>query len=197
MGEALLPDDSSRRRRSRGKGSASRSVPPSPPPDPYKAALRLLSQREYSSRGLRRVLERKFPGDERLASVIRRLKEKHFLDDRRFAEHSASSLLRHRGFGPHRIRRELRAKHVPSDLISPVLDQVFEEVDERELVERALEKKLRSLRGPLTRRRLDSLYRSLVRQGFSTGVIISTVRAHRELDGVELSVPDAESEAEP
>ena len=194
MGDTLLPDDSSRSRRTRGKGSSSRNLPPSSPPDPYKVALRLLSQHEYSSRGLRSVLERKFPGDERLGSVIRRLKEKNFLDDRRFAEHSASFLLRNRGFGPHRIRRELRAKRVPSDLISPVVDQVFEEVDERELVERAIEKKLRSLRGPITRRRLDSLYRSLVRQGFSTGVIIKTVRAHRELDGTELGKLDEELE---
>ena len=195
-----MPDHSSpsRPRRGQNKAQRAKSRPPPTPgsltKDPFKVALRLLSQRGYSSRGLRRVLERKFPGDERLSSVIRRLKEKHFLDDRRFAEHSASFLLRNRGFGPHRIRRELRAKHVPPDLISPVVDQVFEEVDERELVERALEKKLRSLRGPLSPRRVDSLCRSLVRQGFSTGVIIEAVRGLRELDGVDLELSEADEE---
>ena len=151
------------------------------PQDPHSVALRLLSQRDYSSEGLRIALERRFPQQENLTGIIRHLEERGFLNDRRFATHSASFLLEHRGFGPYRIRRELKLRKVPPELIEDAVRQVFEGVDEREWVERAIEKKLRSAKRPLTRRRAESVCRSLMRQGFSVDVIMKTVRASHEL----------------
>ena len=126
-------------------------------------------------------MERRFRQEEPLTGIIRRLEERGFLNDRRFATHSASFLLRHRGFGPYRIRQELKIRRVPPKLIEDAIRQVYEGVDEREWVERALEKKLRSAKRPLTRRRAESFFHSLMRQGFSVDVIMKTVRASHEL----------------
>jgi SOS response regulatory protein OraA/RecX len=59
------------------------------------------------------------------------------------------------------------------------------------LLERTLEKKLRTLRLPLTRAKLAALCQSLLRRGFRSEDIMKVVRARPELrptsDDVELS----------
>ncbi len=144
----------------------------------------MLASRAYSVAELRRALERKFPSHPDVSSAVARLRELGYLDDKKFAEHYAYSLASNRAFGPHRIRRELKAKLVDYRTIEPALRRVFEETDERELLERALKKKLRTLRLPLTTSRLASLCQSLLRRGFSAGDIMKAVRARPELQPV-------------
>ncbi len=151
----------------------------SAPKDPYATALRLLSQRAYSTGGLAATLKRKFPGDERLPGVIERLRKLKFLDDRRFAENCASFLARHRGWGRFRVERELKARKVPEIWIAPAVEHAFQETDERELVGKFVEKKLRGVRFPLTPQKFGSLSRSLMRRGFPANVIMEAIRDYR------------------
>jgi regulatory protein len=153
-----------------------------PAPSPLEAALRLLARRPYSVAELRRALERKFGAGAPVRQAVARLSELGYLDDKKFAAQYASSLARNRAFGSQRIRRELRAKLVDYKYIEPALGQAFEEVEERQLLERALAKKLKTLRPPLTRARLYSLCQSLMRQGFRSDDIMKAVRARRELE---------------
>ncbi len=141
----------------------------------------MLSRRGYSVAEIRRALERKFPAHPGVAEAIARLRKLGYLDDRRYAMQVASSLARNRGFGPFRIRRELKARLVDYKFIEPALEQAFEESDERQLLDRALTKKLRTLRPPFTPAKLQSLCRSLLRRGFRSGDIMKAVRAKREL----------------
>ena len=141
----------------------------------------MLARRAYSVAELRRALHRKFGATEEVRRAITRLRELGYLDDRKFAEHYASSLLRNRSFGRLRIRRELKAKLVDYRHIEPALQQAFEDTDEGELLARALEKKLRSLHLPLTASRLASLCHSLMRRGFRPDDIIKAVRSRPEL----------------
>jgi len=69
------------------------------------------------------------------------------------------------------------------------------ETSEPELLEQTLEKKLRTLRLPLTRPRFHSLCQSLLRRGFNSGDIIKAVRARPELQPVaeEVEAVDLES----
>jgi regulatory protein len=151
------------------------------PPDPLTAALRLLARRPYSLAEMRRALEKKYPDSNQVRKALARLRELHYLDDKKFAEHYASSLVRHRAFGRQRLRRELKAKLVDYRQIEPALAQAFEETSERDLLEHTLEKKLRTLRLPLTPAKLAALCQSLRRRGFGGEDIMKAVRARPEL----------------
>jgi regulatory protein len=151
------------------------------PSDPLSAALRMLARRPYSLGEMRRALERKFADSKQVRKAITRLRELHYLDDQKFAQHYASSLARNRAYGRLRIRRELKAKLVDYRQIEPALAQTFEETSEHDLLERALEKKLRTMRLPLTRAKLAALCQSLLRRGFRGEDIMKAVRARPEL----------------
>jgi regulatory protein len=168
------------------------------PPDPLTAALRMLARRSYSVAEMRRALEKKYPDSSQVPKAIARLRELHYLDDKKFAEHYASSLVRNRAYGRHRIRRELKAKLVDYRQIEPALQQAFGETSEQELLEQTLEKKVRTLRLPLTPAKLASLCQSLLRRGFRSDDIIKAVRARPELrplaeDAAALEDSNAES----
>jgi len=165
------------------------------PLSPLAAALRLLARRPYSVAEMRRALEKRYPQSSEVGTTIARLREIHYLDDKKFAEHYASSLVRNRAFGRQRIRRELKAKLVDYRHIEPALDQAFTETGERELLEQTLAKKLRTLRLPLTPTKLASLCQSLMRRGFRAEDIFKAVRAHPELRTVaeDASPPEEEN----
>jgi len=155
----------------------------------------MLARRSYSVAEMRRALEKKYPDSSQVPKAIARLRELHYLDDKKFAEHYASSLVRNRAYGRYRIRRELKAKLVDYRQIEPALQQAFGETSERELLEQALAKKLRTLRLPLTRPRFHSLCQSLLRRGFNSGDIIKAVRARPELRPVAEEVEAADLES--
>ena len=165
--------------------------------NPFTAALRLLARRAYSIAAMRRALTRRSDSTEAVEEAIARLRQLGYLDDQKFAEQQAGALRRNRGFGARRIVRELKAKGVNYRFINAAVEQAFQEVGERELLEQALTKKVRNLRLPLTRSRLNSLCRSLLRQGFPGDDIMKAVRARPELRPVseEVSVLDMEEEA--
>jgi regulatory protein len=141
----------------------------------------MLARRPYSLGEMRRALQKKYPDSSQVRKAIARLRELHYLDDKKFAEHYASSLARNRAFGRQRIRRELKAKLVDYRQIEPALTQTFEETSEAELLERTLDKKVRNLRLPLTRAKLAALCQSLLRRGFRAEDIMKAVRARPEL----------------
>ena len=144
----------------------------------------MLARRPYSVAELRRALERKYPQSVKVPEAIARLRELGYLDDRKFAEQYAYSLAQNRAFGPHRLRRELKAKLVDYKEIEPALEHAYQETPAQSLLELALAKKLRTIRLPLTRPRFHSLCQSLLRLGFNSGDIIKAMRARSELKPV-------------
>ncbi len=155
----------------------------------------MLSRRGYSVAELRRALEKKFPGQAAVGDALARLRELGYLDDRKFAEHYATLLVQNKAFGRRRARRELKAKLVDYRVIEPALERAYQDAGDRELLERTLAKKLRTLRLPLTSRKLASLCQSLLRRGFAAGDIIKAVRARPELRPVAEDVDASELEA--
>jgi regulatory protein len=151
------------------------------PPNPLAVALRMLARRPYSIAELRRALERKCPQNEQVDEAIARLRELGYLDDRKFAEQYAYSLAQNRVFGPHRLRRELKAKLVNSQEVDAAVERAYQEIPAQTLLEKALDKKVRSIRLPLTRAKFHSLCQGLMRLGFNASDIIKAVRARPEL----------------
>jgi regulatory protein len=154
----------------------------------------MLARRAYSVAEMRRALARKFPGSDAPGEVIALLCAQGYLDDRKTAEQLASSLARNRRFGRHRVRRELKARLLDYHFIEPAIARAFEETDEHASLALHLDRKLRTLRPPLTSQKLASLCQSLLRRGFSSGDIIKMIRSRPELSPVadEVAVSDLE-----
>jgi regulatory protein len=167
-----------------------------PPKTPFETAVAMLSRRPYSVAELRRALEKKFPDSSDAPEVLARLRQLGYLDDAKFAEAYASSLARVRNYGQHRIRRELKSKLVDYRVIDRAVDNAYTSVSERELLERAIDKKIRTLRKPMTRAKLASLCQSLIRRGFRADDIMRTIRSRPELSNVPYEVNLAELEEE-
>ena len=155
-----------------------------PPKTPFEIAVAMLSRRPYSVAELRRALEKKFPDSADVPGVLARLRQLGYLDDAKFAEAYASSLARMRSYGRHRVRRELKGKLVDYRVIDRAVENAFTSVNERELLERAVDKKIRTLHKPMTRARLASLCQSLIRRGFRADDIMKTIRSRPELTPV-------------
>lgn len=141
----------------------------------------MLARRPYSVAELRHALEKKFGDVSEVSQAVARLRELGYLDDKKFAEHAAATLAVNRTYGPLRVKRELKAKLVNYKFIDPAVARAYQEVSETDLLNRALERKLRSLRLPVTAPKVQSVIASLLRRGFRAGDIIKAVRSRPEL----------------
>ena len=160
----------------------------------YMSATRALVRRAHSIYEMREYLERRAEDKEQISTVIARLREQNYLDDGRYALSYARQHANNRRQGRFRIARELRARGVPDRYIDAALDAVFAETDEAASVRARLKRAFTNLRGPIEQRKIASLYRSLLRAGFSSDVIRNELR-NATRGGVEAAdLPDAESE---
>jgi regulatory protein len=145
--------------------------------DLYTAALRALMRRAHSIHEMRRYLERRSEDNQRIDAVVARLREQNYLNDARYAVDYARQHAQARRQGRFRIARELRTRGVPEEHVEAALDSVFRETDEAAVVRVRLRRKLAQFRGgALDEKKLASLYRSLLRAGFSYDVVRSELR---------------------
>jgi regulatory protein len=111
------------------------------PADIRLAAMNLLARREHSVRELRNKLKRRF-SDEAVEVVIdeqiSRLTEERLQSDARFAESYARQRAE-KGYGPVRLREELRERGVSDADVEVALEEL--EMDWRALAARVLQKK--------------------------------------------------------
>ena len=152
----------------------------------YAAGLRALMRRAHSVYEMRQALERRAEEKSLARHVLERLKREGLLDDARYARQFARQHAESRRQGRFRIARDLRTRGVPDRHIEVALEEIFAETDEAALVRKRIKRRLRGLRGPLDERRLASLYRSLMRAGFSSDLIRTELRAatRRDVEGL-------------
>jgi regulatory protein len=143
----------------------------------YTSALRALMRRAHSIHEMREYLERRAEDKEHVSAVIVRLREHNYLDDSRYALEYARNHAQSRRQGRFRIARELRARGVPDRHIDAALNATFAETDETVLVRVRLKRRLAHIRGAIDDRKLASLYRSLLRAGFSADVIRAELKS--------------------
>lgn len=134
-------------------------------------------RRSYSVHEMREYLARRAENEEHVGSVLKKLKEFQYLDDARYARDYARIHAQHRHQGKFRIARELRARGVPDKHIEAALEAAFAETDEATLVRARLKRRLRQIKRPLDEKKRASLYRNLLRAGFSSDVIRAELRA--------------------
>jgi len=142
----------------------------------YAFAVQSLARRAYSVHEMRTYLERCADDKGAVQQVLDRLKEHDYLDDARYARQFVRLRAENRKQGAFRIARDLRARGVPDRHIEAALAERAAGSSENEVVRARLERRLKSLRGPLDERRTASLYRSLLRAGFSADTIRHELR---------------------
>jgi regulatory protein len=157
----------------------------------YEAAVRALMRRAYSVYEMKQLLGRRTEDDNLLRTVMDRLKRAKMIDDERFAKQFARQRTEIRRQGKFRIARDLRARGVPDRHIEAALADAAKETDESAVVRQRLERKLRSFRGEITENKIASMYRSLLRAGFSADIV------RRELKSLTREeVPEPQSQPE-
>ena len=152
----------------------------------YDFALKALMRRAHSVFEMRRALERRADEKPLVQRVLARLRGNQYLDDARYAKQFVRQRSENRRQGRHRIARELRARGVPDRHIEAAIEEVLRDVDAGAQVRKRIERKLRSLRGPLDERKLASLYGALLRAGFDSDTIRRELRAATKREVEEL-----------
>jgi regulatory protein len=157
----------------------------------YEAAVRALMRRAYSAYEMKQLLGRRTEDDHLLGTVMDRLKRAKMIDDERFAKQFVRQRTEIRRQGKFRIARDLRARGVLDRHIEAALAETAKETDEAAIVRQRLERKLQSFRGEVDERKTASMYRSLLRAGFSADVVRQELKAITRGE-----VGEAESEPE-
>ena len=141
--------------------------------DAYITALTMLSRRELSEAQIRTRLARKeFPDDD-IEAAVERLRLDGTINDRRVALAAArmESAIRHRGRS--RVIQKLRTLGIAADVAESAVNEVFEEVDEGALLDRAFERRLRGQdRNDLDEKARARIVRGLAGQGFTIDAIL-------------------------
>ena len=137
-------------------------------------AYDLLSRRDHSETELRRKLRQKGGLAEEIPPLIEDLREKGYLDDRRFCENFVRFRVG-KAWGLRRYRQELLARGVTSDVVDSVLSGLPELDDEsvQKKLHRLAEKELGRGREP------EKVVASLIRRGFRATAVRSVVRECR------------------
>ena len=143
----------------------------------YVAGLTLLARRELAEAQLReRLARRKFEPDD-IDAAVARLRDEQAIDDRRTAVACARTQLQVKHRGRARVVQYIQSLGIDRDLAREAVAEVFGDVDEDELLEHALNRRLRhgmALSDPAVFRRV---HRYLLGQGFDAGRVTALLRS--------------------
>lgn len=146
----------------------------------FATALKILAARPRSESQLReRLLSKPWAEPETVDSCIERLKELGYVNDRTFAETYANHRVHMKPVGRSRVARELAGKKVARETINKALDDVFEEVGEEALIDRAIEKRMRTHGRPEDQGGAKRMFDHLARLGFEYDLIVRKLKALR------------------
>jgi regulatory protein len=144
-------------------------------------ALNLLSRRDHSEAELRRKLSPKGFSAEELDTVMTRLRNAGYLDDRRFAHSFAEAAIRNgRGYG-FRLRMDLSRRGIQDEIIEDTLATLGTEYDEIATLSELMVRKFKGFdpqrADERQKRRVISYFQ---RRGFSLAAIVRVFRDMEE-----------------
>lgn len=143
-------------------------------------ALKMLAARPRSERQLReRLLQKPWADPDAVDECIARLKELGYINDSLFARSYANYRVNTRPVGRSRVARELANKKVARETIDDALDGVFDESAEDALIDRAIDKRLRTHGRPEDQAGTKRMFDHLARLGFGYDLIMRKLRAMR------------------
>ena len=161
-------------------------------------AVKALAGRAHSTGELREKLRRRAGRAADVDEVLARLKDVGYLDDHRYAEGFAAARLANEKLGRTRVLQDLRRHRVAPSLAERTVQRVYQNVDEKALIEDFIRRKYRlAPRQGFFREDKDlaAAYRRLLRAGFRSGEIIGVLkRFARNPDLLDAFEPPQEEE---
>ena len=144
----------------------------------FNRAIKLLAVKSRSVAELReRLLQGKNANPAVVDTVIARLEEYGYLNDERLAFSYASLKVKQRPVGRRRLQRDLKLKKVTPAVAEEALELVYAETPEEQLIDAAIEKRIRLRGKPTTQLEAKKLFNHLLRQGFDFELVSDKVRA--------------------
>lgn len=135
-------------------------------------AVKLLAAKPRSIAELReRLLEKAWTNHEIVDAVIAKLEEYGYLNDAQFARDVALSKLRQKPQGKRRLQQTMSRKKLDRTTVDDAVREAFEKIPESDLIDRAIEKRLRIKGRPETREDKKKFFDHLLRQGFDYDLI--------------------------
>jgi len=142
-------------------------------------ALRALGGRAHSAGELKEKLRKRAARAQDVDSVLAKLKQAGYLDDRRFAENYAQARLENEGLGKMRVLRDLRQRRVAGNLAEQVAERTYQNTNEADLIEDFLRRKYRGKQLGVflaEEKNLAAAFRRLRYAGFSAGASIRVLK---------------------
>ena len=159
----------------------------------YDVAVRALMRRDHSVHEMKQKLERRSDNKLLVQVVMARLKENGLMDDARYAKQFARQRTEIRHQGKYRVARELRARGVPDHHVEAAVAEASANSDEAAMVRQRIDRKLKFLRGEIDDKKIASLYRTLLRAGFSSETIRRELKRATSEDLPEIESPEETS----
>ena len=162
----------------------------------YEYAVGALARRMRTVAELKRLFRGRIEDSESeygrtlVELVIRRLKDRGYLNDSQYAAYFSSLRRDNQKFGRQRVVSELKVKGVHGDVINKAVDAAFEGVSEEKQAREFLRKK--RLVKPKDQKQAARIFRQLARGGFGTKTIFSILKKW-DVDEETLSVLEGES----
>jgi regulatory protein len=162
----------------------------------YEYAVGALARRMRTVAELKRLLRMRVEdsdseyGKTLVELIIRRLKDRGYLNDSQYAAYFSSLRRDNQKFGRMRVVTDLKAKGMHGDVIDKAVDAAFEGVSEEKQAREYLRKK--RLVKPKDQKQVARVFRQLARGGFGTKTIFSILKKW-EVDEETLSELESES----
>jgi regulatory protein len=160
----------------------------------YQFAVGALGRQMRTVAELKRLMSRRVEEGEvgagKIAAVVERLAEQHYLDDNAFASTYTRLRQENQSFGKRRVQQELARKGVEPGLVSSTLDAAYQSVPEADLVRQFIARK--RIEKPQDEKQAARLVRRLAAAGFSFPVITAQLKNWE----IDLTLPEGEDEPE-
>jgi len=162
----------------------------------YEYAVGALARRMRTVAELKRLLRMRVEdaesdyGKTLVELIIRRLKDRGYLNDSQYAAYFSSLRRDNQKFGRLRVVTDLKAKGMHGDVIDKAVDAAFEGVSEEKQARDFLRRK--RLMEPKDQKQAARVFRQLARGGFGTKTIFSILK---KWDVDEETLTELESES--
>jgi regulatory protein len=152
----------------------------------FDRAVNLLTYKQRSIKELReRLLEKDWTNSAIVEEVIKKLESYGYLNDAQFAKSFAASKIRQKPVGKRVLQQKLAQRKLDKETVSEAIEKAFEETPETEIIDRAIEKRLRLKGKPTEREDVKKFYDFLLRQGFSYDLVRDKMREIAKIEEEE------------
>jgi len=164
----------------------------------YEYAVGALARRMRTVAELKRLFRARVEeaeseyGQTLIELVIRRLKDRGYLNDSQYAAYFSSLRRDNQKFGRQRVVTDLKVKGVHGDVIDKAVSSVYDDVKEESLAREYLRRKRLQKPKDRDQKQAARIFRNLMRAGFGAKTIFAILK---KWDVDEETITELESEA--